>query len=101
MAGSGKWSVESKEFEWLIRGGATGVRIFERNKRFQRSIFLMKEEVAWMARIVEELVAEESSEVFWDQSRAGYPRIMAQKRSNRHGYFLLIEEFDGRRRMVR
>jgi hypothetical protein len=43
-------------------------------------------------------VAVESSEVFWDQSRAGYPRIIAQRRSNRHGCFLIVEEFDGRRR---
>jgi hypothetical protein len=42
-------------------------------------------------------VAVESSEVFWDQSRAGYPRIIAQRRSNRHGCFLIVEEFDGRR----
>jgi hypothetical protein len=98
MAGSRKWSVESKEFELLIKEGITGVRIFERNKRIQRSILLLKEELAWLARIGEELAAVESSEVFWDQSRAGYPRIIAQKCSNRHGCFLTIEEFDGRRR---
>jgi hypothetical protein len=39
-----------------------------------------------------------TAEVFWDSSRAGYPRIMAQKCVNRHGNFLLIEEFDSRRR---
>ena len=33
MAGSRKWSVESKEFELLIKEGITGARIFERNKR--------------------------------------------------------------------
>ena len=40
----------------------------------------------------------ENSEVFWDQSRASFPRIIAQKCSNRNGNFLTIEEFDGRRR---
>ena len=35
---------------------------------------------------------------FWDQSRARCPRIIAQRRSNRHGCFLAIEEFDGMRR---
>ena len=41
----------------------------------------------------------ETSEVFWDQSRVGYPRIITQKCSNRHGHgwFLTIEEFVGRR----
>jgi hypothetical protein len=48
---------------------------------------------------VEEVVELETSEVFWDQSRAGYPRIIVQKRSNRHGRFLTVEEFDGRRRI--
>ena len=47
---------------------------------------------------MEKVVEVDMSEVFWDQSRAEYPRIIAQKCSNRHGRFLTIEEFDGRRR---
>ena len=43
-------------------------------------------------------MAVKNSEVFWDQSRARYPRIIAQKCSNRYGCFLTIEEFVGRRR---
>ena len=46
-----------------------------------------------------EVVELETSEVFWDQSRVGYPRIIVQKRANRHGRFLTIEEFEGRRRI--
>ena len=96
MAVSWKWKVESKEFEMMIKGGATGVRFFERNNKHQRSIFVMRDELDWLARIGKKLVVVENSEVFWDQSRAGYPRIIAQKCSNRHGFFLLLEEFDGR-----
>ena len=70
--------------------------IFERNNKHQRSIFVSRDELDWLARIGKELVVVENSEVFWDQSRAGYPRIIAQKCSNRHGNFLLLEEFDGR-----
>ena len=98
MAGSWKWKVESKEFKLLFKEEVSGARIFERNGKRQRSIFLLKVELAWLARTVEELVKVENSEVFWDQSRAGHPKIIAQKCSNRNGNFLTIEEFDGRRR---
>ena len=98
MAVSWKWKVESKEFELVIKGGATEVRFFERNKKQQRSIFVLKVELDWLARIGEKLVVVRTSEVFWDQSQAGYPRIIAQKCTNRHGNFLTIEEFNGRRR---
>jgi hypothetical protein len=36
--------------------------------------------------------------VFWNQSVSGFPRILAQQCANRHGYFLTIEEYEGRRR---
>ena len=90
--------MESKEFQVLIKGGYSGVRFFERSKGKTRSIFLQRDELVWLAGTVQEVVAEESSKVFWDQSRAGYPRIIAQKCSNCHGRFLTLEEFDGRRR---
>jgi hypothetical protein len=94
-----RWKVESKEFEVLIKGGATGVRIIERSHNKRRSIFVQRNELAWLVKTVEEVVDMETHEVFWDQSRARYPRIIVQKRSNRHGRFLTIEEFEGRRRI--
>jgi hypothetical protein len=63
-----------------------------------RSIFLQRAEVAWLDGVVEDLGAEKTTEVFWDQSRAGYPRIIVEKCSNQHGKFLTIVEFDGRHR---
>ena len=48
MVESRRWSVGSKEFELLIKGGASGDRIFERSKRKQHSIFLNKDEVVWL-----------------------------------------------------
>jgi hypothetical protein len=98
MEGSRRWSVESKEYEMLIKGGTLGVRIFERSRNKQRSIFVHRDEIVWLVRAVEVVVDGDTSEVFWDQSRAGCPRILTQKRSNRHGRFLIIEEYDGRRR---
>jgi hypothetical protein len=98
MAVSWKWKVEAKEFELVVRGGNTGVRFFERSNKINKSIFLQRAEVAWLDRIADKLVAVNTAEVFWDPSRAKYPRVMAQKCANRHGKFLLIEEFDGRRR---
>jgi hypothetical protein len=58
----------------------------------------MRDELAWLLGALEEVVDVETSEVFWDQSRAGYPRIIMQKCWNRYGRFVTIEEFDGRRR---
>jgi hypothetical protein len=98
MAGSRMWSVESKDFELLIKGGLTGMRIIERSYKKHRSIFLQKEELAWLAHIAEKLAVVQSSEVFWDHSRAGFPRIIAQKCANRNGRFLKVEEFDGGRK---
>jgi hypothetical protein len=97
MAVSRRWAVESKDFELLIKGRASGARIFERSNKKQRSIFVQKDELAWLVGSVEVVVVE-TSEVFWDQSRVGYPLIIALKCSNRHGRFLTIEEFAGRRR---
>lgn len=98
MAGSWMWKVESKEFELLVKDGASRARFYERNGKRQRSIFLLKVELAWLDRKVAELGKVDNSEVFWDQARAGYPRIMALKCFNWNGNFLTIEEFDGRRR---
>jgi hypothetical protein len=70
--------VEAKEFEMVVRTGAYGVRIFERNKGKQRSFFIQKEELEWLVHNVEVLVSVVDFEVFLDQSRVGYPRIIAQ-----------------------
>ena len=43
MAGLRKWSVESKDFELMVKGGASGVRLYERSNGKQRSIFLQKD----------------------------------------------------------
>ncbi len=40
----------------------------------------------------------EDSRVFWNQSQPGFPRIIAQRCFNRHGGFLVVEEFIGDRR---
>jgi hypothetical protein len=85
--------VESKEFELMIKGGASGVRIYERSKKKKSSIFVRRDELAWLEGALEEVVEVETSEVFWDQSRAGYPRIITQKCLSRRGRFVTIEEF--------
>ena len=97
MDGSRSWVVESKEFDVLIKGGDSGVRIHERSKKKKSSIFVRRDELAWLLGALEEVIEVETSEVFWDQSRAGFPWIIMHKCSNRHGRFLTIEEFDGRR----
>jgi hypothetical protein len=74
------------------------LRIVERSNKKQRSIYIQRDELAWLVGAVEEVMDVDTSEVFWDQSRAGYPRILAQNRSNRHGRFKTIEEFEGRNR---
>ena len=98
MDGARSWSVESKVFDVLIKEGDSGVRIHERSKKKKSSIFVRRDELAWLLGALEKVIEVETSEVFWNQSRAGFPRIITQKCSNRHNRFLTIEEFDGRRR---
>jgi hypothetical protein len=90
--------VESNDFEVLVVGGEIGVRICERCKGLMRSIILGRDEIAWLVRIFKELVVAEDSQVFWDQSWLGFPRLLAQCRFNKHDGFLVVEEFDGGRR---
>jgi hypothetical protein len=92
------WSVESKEFALSVVGGATGIRIREKCKGMTRSILLDKDETAWLIKSFGELVSVQDSRVFWNQSVRGFPRILAQQCYNRHGYFLTVEEYEGRRR---
>jgi hypothetical protein len=98
MDGSWSWYVEAKVFEVQIKGGDSGVRIYERSKKKQCSIFVRRDEIAWLVGALEEVAEDGKSKVFWDQSRAGLPRLITQRCSNRHGRFLVIEEFEGRRR---
>jgi hypothetical protein len=93
-----RWSVEAKEFELLIKGGLSGVRIVEKRNNRMRSICVQRDEIIWLVGAVEKAANVDTSEVYWDQSRAGFIRLIAQRRANRHGRFLTIEEFDGRRR---
>ncbi|KAE8009979.1 hypothetical protein FH972_006379 [Carpinus fangiana] len=53
-------------------------------------------ESAWLSHIFAELVAVDDSRVFWDHTTPGYPRVLAQKDFNRHGQFLVVEEYNGR-----
>jgi hypothetical protein len=90
--------VEAKEFEVVVVGGESGVRIRESCKGRHRSILLDRSELAWLIKTFESLVCVEDSRVFWDQSRYGLPRIIAQRHFNRHGGLMVIEEFIGNRR---
>ena len=83
----------------LIKGVALGVRFVKKSKNKQRSLFIQRDELVWLVSAVEVAVDKKTSEVFWDQSRAGYPRLIVQKCANSHGQFLTIEEFDDRRRL--
>jgi hypothetical protein len=98
MGFSSSWSVEAKEFEVVVVGGESGVRIRESCKGRHRSILLDRSELAWLIKTFESLVCVEDSRVFWDQSRYGFPRIIAQRHFNGHGGFMVIEEFTGIRR---
>jgi hypothetical protein len=98
MEGDRFWTVEAKAFEVRVRGGNTGVRINESSKKKKGSIFVRREELVWLVGALEVVVEADKPEIFWDQSRTGLPRIQTQKRSNKHGRFLSIEEFEGRRR---
>jgi hypothetical protein len=92
------WLVESKEFALSVVGGATGIGVREKDKGLTRSILLDKDEAAWLIKSLGEIVSVQDSRVFWNQSVRGFPRILAQQCSNRHGYFLTMEEYEGRRK---
>jgi len=81
-----------------VGGGCTGIRIFEKRKGVTRSILLDKDEAAWLLKFFHDLVTVKDHRVFWNQSVSGVPRILAQQCSNRNGFFLTIEEYEGGRR---
>jgi hypothetical protein len=92
------WYVESKSFEMLIKGGNYGLRMVEKGKKKQGTIFIHRDEIHWLVGAVEVALDVETSEVFWDTSSAGFPRVLVQRRANRHGSFIFIEEYEGRNR---
>jgi hypothetical protein len=51
-----------------------------------------------MVGAVEEAMDVETSEVYWDPSSTGFPCVLVQRRANRHGRFIFIEEFEGNKR---
>jgi hypothetical protein len=81
-----------------VVGGFTGIRIHEIRKGIKRSILIDKDEAAWLLKSFHDLVNVLDCRVFWNQAVSGFPRILAQQCANRHGYFLTLEEFEGRRR---
>ena len=64
MVGTRCWSVESKEFELLLKGGLSGVRIVERRNKIQRSVFVHRDELSWLLGAMEAMVDVKTSEVF-------------------------------------
>ena len=96
MATDRSWFVESKVFEMLIKGGNTGLRIVERSNKKRGTIYIQRVEIAWLVGAAEEAMDVDTSEVYWDQSRAGVPRLLVQRRANRHGRFITIEEYEGK-----
>jgi hypothetical protein len=64
MEGSRRWSEESKEFELLLKGGMSGVRIVERRNQKHRSIFVYRDELSWLVGAMEVVVDVETFEVF-------------------------------------
>lgn len=90
--------MESKDLEMLVKDGSTGLKIRERCRGLLWSVRLSNQESVWLLDIFDDLVAAKDSRVFKDQSKPGFPCVLAQHCFNRHGGFLVIEEYDGRER---
>jgi hypothetical protein len=58
------WSVEAKAFEVQIKGGNTGVRIYECSKKKKSSIFVRRDELAWLVGALEEVAESDKAEIF-------------------------------------
>jgi hypothetical protein len=88
MEGCRSWSVESKVFEVLIRGGGLGVRIYESSKRKKSSIFVRRDEITWLVGALEEVAEEDKSAVGFVKSRAStdyYTEVREQARTLSNG----------------
>jgi hypothetical protein len=90
--------VESKDLEMLVKDSSTGLKFQERCRGLLRSVRLSNQESVWLLDIFDELVAAKDSRVFKDQSKPGFPCVLAQHCFNRHGDFLVIEEYNDRER---
>jgi hypothetical protein len=90
--------VESKSFELDVEGAATGLSIHESSRGVTRSIFLNSKDSSWLLDSVEELLSAKNSAVFWRRSRSGFPGTFAQRCANKHGRFLIVEDYGGGRR---
>jgi hypothetical protein len=95
-----RWcTVESKHFVMDVEGVASGLRIQEFSRGVSRSIFLNHKDSSWLLESMEELLSAKSSDAFWRRSRIGFPGIFAQRCANKHGRYLIVEDFGtGRRR---
>jgi hypothetical protein len=91
--------VESKRFDLVVEGGSKGLRISESSRGITRFIALNGKDSCWLLATLEELLAAKDSAVFWRRSRAGFPSSYAQRCANKHGRFLMVENYgEGRRR---
>jgi hypothetical protein len=91
--------VESKRFDLYVEGGSTGLRIGESSRGITRFIALNGKDSRWLLDTLEELLAAKDSAVFWRRSHAGFPSSFAQRCANKHGRFLMVENYgEGRRR---
>lgn len=96
--GFSRWcSVESKCFELVVEGAATELKILESSRGVTRSIRLNSKDSSWLLASVEELIAAKDSVVFWRRSRSGFPSTLVQRCANKHGRFLIVEDFGGDR----
>jgi hypothetical protein len=98
MGLSRRWIVESKQFETIVKDDSTGVKIQERCRGQLHFIRQNSLESTWMLNIFDKLVVAKDSSVYWARSIPGLPSILAQHCFNKHGSFLVIEEYDGRER---
>jgi hypothetical protein len=90
--------VESKSVQLVVEEGSTGLWMREKCRGVIHSIFLNKRDCFWLLESLEELLIASSTEDFWRRSRSGSPGIFVQRCANRHGRFLVVEDFGGGKR---
>lgn len=92
--------MESKRFDLYVEGSSTGLRIGESSRGITRFIALNDKDSCWLLDTMEELLVAKDSAVFWRRSRVGFPSSVAQRCANKHGRFLMVENYGERRRRV-
>jgi hypothetical protein len=90
--------VESKFFQLEVEKGSTGLWIHEKCRGVAHSIFLGRRDSFWLLDMVEEVLLSSNTEDFWRRSRSGSPSFFVQRCANKHGRFLIVEDFGGGRR---